>query len=352
MMKYTGEQALEILERTFEGRLRRSPEVGTDPEMGSAIASVLPREAGEIELLAEIAGRHSLPLVPVGAGTAFRSRGRPESVLVRFDLMRAIRLPQTGEEWIEVEPGTPWLNVDDVLRRRGMGLTVYPTSAPRTTIGGWVATNGLGVGSFEYGWLHENIVSASVVLPGGERREVTGMEVVGMLDPDRAGGILVGTKLRIRRADGDVLFAMAFDDAESLVGALNDVVARRLPLWHLAFIGPAMARSRNLGGDYLLFGAYPGDRGEAVARALEETARWRYARMLTVPEARRTWGERFYPATPSRVPAGATREFIPSTGLAEKLGEKEKQSAVQGTVTKTGEVLLLTLMDGDSGSVS
>ena len=345
-MKATGEQALEILERTFEGRLRRSPETG------GAVASVLPREAAEIELLAEITGRHSLPLVPVGAGTGSRPEGRPGSLLVRFDLMRAVHLPQHGQEWVEVEPGTPWLNVDDALRRRGMGLTVYPTSAPRTTIGGWVATNGLGVGSFEYGWLSENIVSASVVFPGGERREVSGTEIGGMLDPDDAGGILVGTKLKIRRADGDVLFAMAFDDAGSLGGAVNDSVARRMPFWHLAFISPAMARARNLGGDHLMFGAYPGNRGAAVARALDETARWRHGRMLPVPEARRAWGERFYPVAPSFAPPGTAREFVPSTGLAEKLGVMDHQAAVQGTVTRSGEVLLLTLMDGGTGSAS
>jgi FAD/FMN-containing dehydrogenase len=32
-----------------------------------------------------------------------------------------------------------------------------------------LATDGLGVGSFEYGRLRENVLSASVVLPGGER---------------------------------------------------------------------------------------------------------------------------------------------------------------------------------------
>jgi hypothetical protein len=30
----------------------------------------------------------------------------------------------------EAEPGTPWLNLDEKLRLRSMGLAVYPTSAP------------------------------------------------------------------------------------------------------------------------------------------------------------------------------------------------------------------------------
>lgn len=124
----------EVDRRTGAGdsgtNVRRAPKEitggGQRSREGGAVASVLPREAGENGLLAEIAGRHSLPLVPVGSGTGSRPEDRPGSLLVRFDLMRAMRLPQHGQEWVEVEPETPWLNVDDVLRRRGMSLTVYP----------------------------------------------------------------------------------------------------------------------------------------------------------------------------------------------------------------------------------
>jgi hypothetical protein len=37
-----------------------------------------------------------------------------------------------------------------------------------------------GVGSFEYGWLRENVLSADVVLPGGERREVVEARATSM----------------------------------------------------------------------------------------------------------------------------------------------------------------------------
>ncbi len=91
--------------------------------------------------------------------------------------MRRTRLPGGEEPWVEAEPGVSWLHLDDGLRVRGRGLAVYPTSAPRATVGGWLATDGLGVGSFEYGWLSENVLSAGVVLPGSERREVAGEEL-------------------------------------------------------------------------------------------------------------------------------------------------------------------------------
>ena len=110
------------------------------------------------------------------------------SILVRFDLMRRTQLPDP-EQWAEAEPGVSWLQLDDELRLLGRGLAVYPER--RATVGGWLAMDGLGVGSFEYGWLHENVLSASVVLPGGELAEVAGEEVRSFVGPG-AAGIVVG----------------------------------------------------------------------------------------------------------------------------------------------------------------
>ena len=69
---------------------------------------------------------------------------------MRFDEMRRIRLLEKPEEdWVEVEPGATWMALELLLRDRGMGPRVYPTSAPRATIGGWLAGERLGVGSYE-----------------------------------------------------------------------------------------------------------------------------------------------------------------------------------------------------------
>ena len=102
--------------------------------------------------LSEVAARCSLTLVALGAGTApGEPAGNEDGILVRFDLMRGIRPPERGAGWVEAEPGATWLDLDKELRRTGEGLAVYPTSAPRATVGGWLATvGGLGVGSFEY----------------------------------------------------------------------------------------------------------------------------------------------------------------------------------------------------------
>jgi FAD/FMN-containing dehydrogenase len=293
------EEALRALEQQFGDRVKRGPIRGEELSTEEVLASVLPMSAEEVDLLAQVAARHSVPLVALGAGTAPESGAEKRGIAVRFDLMRRMRLPDGEDSRVEAEPGVPWLQLDDELRVRGRGLAVYPTSAPRATVGGWLATDGLGVGSFEYGWLSENVLSASVVLPGGERREVAGEELRSLVGSGGSSGIVVEARLRTRRADADVPFAVTFGDADDLAGCVADLSRSGVQLWHLAFVNPAMARARRLEEDYLLFGAYPQERAFEVEAGLREAVESHGGRVLPAAQAHRVWGERFFPVAPS-----------------------------------------------------
>jgi FAD/FMN-containing dehydrogenase len=350
-MESPHERALRDLEEVFGDRLKRAKSASPGvPDVGDALASVSPMNAEEVKLLAQEAGRYSVPLVALGAGTASKADVEGGSILIRFDLMRGLRLPEHEEPWVEAQPGATWLQLDDPLRTRGWGLAVYPTSAPRATVGGWLAMDGLGVGSFEYGWLSENVLSARVVLSGGELIEVSGEEVRSFVGPG-ASGIIVGAKLRTRQAHADVPFGAAFGSADELTGAVAGIAEVGLPLWHLAFLNPGMAHARNLGGSFLLFGAYPAERVGEVEDRLQSVIGSSRGRTLSAAEAHRAWGERFFPVTPSvlspRFP-DLSRDLVSLVDFPQKLSEVEDRpgnAAIQGTVARSGEMLLLSLDD-------
>src|SRR5215211_5396687 len=269
-MEALPEGALKSIEEVFGDRLKRRSPGGAGSASDGALASVFPTSAEDVVLLSRTAERYSVPLVALGAETHPKTPLKEGKILVRFDLMRGLRLPDSDEPWAEAEPGALWLELDNHLRLRGRGLTVYPTSAPRATVGGWLAQDGLGVGSFEYGWLRENVLSADVVLPGGERRSVEGRELRSILGPEGGGVIVVSARLRTRRAENDVPCTLAFGSHEELAGAVAGVFDVGVPLWHLGFLSPEIARLRGLGGEYLLFGAYPGGREAPAIEALRE----------------------------------------------------------------------------------
>lgn len=206
--------------------------------------------------------------------------------------------------------------------------------------------DGLGVGSFEYGWLRENVLSADVVLSGGERRQVRGEDLHSLIGSGGTKGIFVGTRLRTRRADADVPFGVAFGNAGELVGSVAEVVEAGVPFWHLAFLNPEMTRLRDLGEDHLLFGAYPSERASEVEEGLRRALEPYRGRILASAEAYRVWEERFFPAAPSRPVPKVSRELVSAEELPEVLGDASDRPghpAIQGTVARSGEVLLLIL---------
>jgi FAD/FMN-containing dehydrogenase len=135
-MEAIHEGALAAIEEVFGDRLKRMPPGSTGSAPDGALASVFPTSAEEVALLADVAARYSVPLAALGAETAPEPPAKEGRILVRFDLMRGLWLPDSDEPWAEAEPGALWLELDNDLRIRGRGLTVYPTSAPRATVGG------------------------------------------------------------------------------------------------------------------------------------------------------------------------------------------------------------------------
>lgn len=70
----------------------------------------------------ESAGAAAVFLFALGAGTASAPGSEAGGVLIHFDLMGGLRLPEHEEPWVEAEPGASWLQMDDYLRTRGWGL--------------------------------------------------------------------------------------------------------------------------------------------------------------------------------------------------------------------------------------
>jgi glycolate oxidase len=346
------EEALKTIEESFGTRLVRHTAREADAE--EPFASVFPENAAEVESLTKLAARHHIPLVARGAGTAIYPGKPPRGLTVRFDAMRQIRIPEGEEEnWVEVEPGVTWWTLEQRLREQGMGPRVYPTSAPRSTVGGWLAENGIGVGSYEYGWLLQNVLSVEAVLAGGERSIIEGGEALRHFVGSRGSmGFVVKAWLTTRRASGDVPVAILFRDAEDLGKAIMDLDRGGAPPWHLGFLNAAMARASRFEIGPVLFGAYPKEREAWVEGALQSVVESHRGDILPQKEAQRVWEQRFFPASHLGPIPRPGRALVRGERLAQTLLELERKLAgvaIQGSVSRWGEVALLAF-DAAEGS--
>jgi glycolate oxidase len=352
------EDALKTLEERFGSRFVQHS-VGEEASGAKdTVASVYPQDVEEVESLVRLAARYSIPLVARGAGTAIYPGKPPRGLTVRFDAMRQIRIPAGEEEnWVEVEPGATWWTLEERLRERGMGPRVYPTSAPRSTVGGWLAENGIGVGSYEYGWLLQNVLSVEAVLAGGERSIIEGNEALRHFVGSRGSmGFVVKAWLTTRRASGDVPVAALFRDAVDLGKAVIDLDRGGVPLWHLGLLNAAMARARRFEIGPVLFGAYPTERAPWVEGALQSVVESHRGDILPRKEAQRVWEQRFFPASHLGPIPRPGRALVRGERLAQTLLELERKLAgvaIQGSVSRWGEVALLAFdpAEGSKGVV-
>jgi glycolate oxidase len=349
------EDALKSLEEKFGSRFVQRTDGEAAPGATDTVASVFPQSVEEVESLTRLAARYSIPLVARGAGTAIYPGKPPRGLTVRFDAMHQIRLPQGVEEnWVEVEPGVTWWILEQQLRERGMGPRVYPTSAPRSTVGGWLAENGIGVGSYEYGWLLQNVLSVEAVLAGGERSIIEGSEPLRHFVGSRGTmGFVVRAWLTTRRASGDVPVAALFRDAGDLGRAVMDLDRGGVPLWHLGFLNAAMARARRFEIAPVLFGAYPKERVPWVEGALQSVVESNRGSMLSRKEAQRVWEQRFFPASHLGPTPRPGRALVRGERLAQTLLELERKVggvAIQGSVSRWGEVSLLAFDSAEGGT--
>ena len=134
---------------------------------GTAGAVVRPADEDEIRALVRVAIERGIALVARGAGTSIYGGVLPARGGVVVDMSGMDRVLRVDRETMTVcvQAGTVWESLREVLASDGLDVRVYPSSSPASTVAGWLAQGGCGIGSYEYGCFKDNVVSARVVLP-------------------------------------------------------------------------------------------------------------------------------------------------------------------------------------------
>ena len=382
----------EQLRQTFRRRVsfdemeRRlySHDVGDVPMMikpfiGKAVADavVQPKTEEELVKLVKLAAEHRVPLVPRGKATSGYGGVLPTRGGLVVDFYRLRRIISVDKETltVTVEPGIVWEFLEKELKKQGLALRLYPSSAPSSTVGGWLAQGGFGYGSFEFGAFRENVVSARVVLPDGEVREFAGEELDLISDAEGITGLISQVTLRVKPLEEEIVVGARFKEARWLVAALRAIVGEGLPLWSVSFINPTMARLRNqsplkmehghpvhdehikMPEEYVATFVYPSSRVEEVSAALERIIAQNGGERLTGDMAHHEWGERFRIMKikrlgPSLVPSEV---LVPVENLAQALDEIEAQIqqplSIEGMVLNGNMALLLGFIPHDYRSL-
>ncbi len=163
------------------------------PLVGDTVPDAVVQPASEEELaeLVKWAAQNGIKLTPRAKASSGYGGVVPvkQGIVVDFYRMNKLLSVDKSAMTARVQAGIVWEKMDRELDKQGLTLRLYPTSYPSSTAGGWLAQGGAGIGSYEAGWFKDNVVSARVVLPSGEVREFTGVDLDLISDAEGITGI-------------------------------------------------------------------------------------------------------------------------------------------------------------------
>ncbi len=349
------------------------------PLLGDTIpdAVVQPETEKELVSLVHWARENNIPLTPRGKATSGYGGVLPlkQGLVIDFYRMnRIIRIDPDGLT-ATVQAGVVWEKLDLALGREGLTLRLYPGSYPSSTVGGWLAQGGAGIGSYEAGWFRDNVVSTRVVLPNGEVREFEGQDLDLVSDMEGITGLISEVTLRIQPLEKVEVLSISSPKAHDFQKLAQSLIEKKLPIWSLVFINPHMAELKNkaplmehnghpveerviLPLSYITTLAFRKKDREAVIGQLPEPLRSCNGELLSNEIAEHEWKNRFKLMLvkrlgPSLVPAEVVIPLSALGDVMEEIEDKVNQPLVkEGVVIRRGasgqpEVVILGFLPSD-----
>ena len=321
-------------------------------------AVVQPQTEEELVELVRWAREHHVPLTPRGKASSGYGGVLPvkKGLVVDFYRMNRIIRVDPDAQTATVQAGVVWEKLDRELKKHELTLRLYPSSYPASTVGGWLAQGGAGIGSYEAGWFRDNVLSARVVLPDGTARDFAGSELDVVADAEGITGLISEATIRVQPLEDLEVVAIGCPDAHDLQRFVQALVDERLPIWSLVFINPRMAELKNraplmeqhghpveervlLPAAYIITLAFRARDREAVTSRLREALKPCEAEILSDRIAQHEWNHRFKLMVvkrlgPSLVPAEVV---VPLSALGDVMTEIERK--VHQPVVKEGVVI-------------
>lgn len=304
-------------------------DMGVMPSMVKPLAGnpvpdgiIQPISEDELVNIVQFARHNKIRLTPRGKATSGYGGVLPVQggLVIEFNRMNNIISIDEESLTATVEPGVVWKELEYHLNNRGLTLALYPTSFPSSTVGGWLAQGGAGIGSFEYGYFRDNVISARLVQPDGEVRELTNDDLDLASDANGITGLISQITFRVKALKPMHIKAIAFDDASSLTGFITGIYDNKIPLWSVTFLNPEAARLRNqlpphlhhehpvhedhpimLPEKYTVILSCTTDRCDQVEQSVMKLAEANKGQVLPEEIARHEWEARFEPMRAKRI---------------------------------------------------
>jgi glycolate dehydrogenase FAD-linked subunit len=326
--------------------------------------AVQPRSVHDLQTTIRYGFDCGEPIVPRGASTFGLGGAVPHhgGILLDFSTYREILDFNPESETIRVTAGCRWADVSRFLEPLGFALCTYPTSW-FSTVGGWAATGGIGIGCTKFGSFHDLIRELTVVTPQGEIRTLNAHDpdFKFFLGTEGQMGAIWDVSFKVRRTPKVQLpFILYFDSVAGALDCASELLQAFHP-YHLKFLSAARMHEIN----HLAKEEHPGLKNnllhpekdsllvcfdEADVQNFREWTQKNSVAMESNYRAHWLWRDRMFPLRVKRLAPGllASEVVLPqkaATAFVDRANELGRRFhvnlACEGYMIKGGNILML-----------
>jgi len=305
------------------------PEVVVQPRSKEAVAAIL-----------TFAKSKGITVIPRGSGSSPFGGSVPVSGGLVLDLsgMDKILSLDLHSKLVAVQAGVRWADLDHFLETSGLCLNTSPSSK-FSTVGGWLATGGMGLNSFSMGHLSKSVASVELVTPDGSIRDLApeDAEFPAVFGSEGQLGAITAITLRVRevpkKSKPHIVF---FDSTENALSFANALARSEVHPGHIVFESSSKFSLINqmLGsiyfqtGDAILINIEGDESERSFQEFLKRTGRKEEKEFL----ARYMWNERYFPMKIRKFGPGmlGAEVVVPLTRMADALKTAKELSVEFG----------------------
>ncbi len=209
---------------------------------------IKPKGSMEIAEIVKIACEEGIPIVPRGGASWGLGGAMPIEGGIVLDLTRMNKVLDVDMEnlMVRVQTGITWKRLYDILFHKGFIIGSYPSSAMAATVGGWINTGGVGVGTYKYGSAAEHVKSLEVVLPTGNVLETGNIRCTNYFGRDLNKvffgaegtlGIVTQASLRMYPAPEELRpLSFTFNDLKDMATSVKKIAHSNIIPLHMSFL--------------------------------------------------------------------------------------------------------------------
>jgi D-lactate dehydrogenase (cytochrome) len=255
--------AIEALKGIFGARVLTAKSVrnqfGKDESFHPSMpphAVIKAKNAAEVQRIVQLCAKHSVPIIPHGAGTSLEGNiaAMRGGICIDTGEMNQVLAVHTEDFDVVVQPGVTRRQLNDYLHDTGLFFPIDPGAD--ASIGGMAATRASGTNAVRYGTMRDNVISLEAVMADGSlirtgkraRKSAAGYDLTRLLvGSEGTLGMITEITLKVYPIPEAISSAVCtFETMEGAVDSVIQIIQYGIPIARVELLDQLTMKSINM----------------------------------------------------------------------------------------------------------